>query len=51
MLQQKQSNKNSPEGQGSTQMSRLGQVEMALEALRNVIRNNPGIYATNLLDV
>lgn len=43
MLQQKQSNKNSPEGQGSTQMSRLGQVEMALEALRNVIRNNPGV--------
>ena len=42
MLQQSKQN-NSPDGQGSSQMSRLSQVEMALEALRNVIRNNSGI--------
>ena len=45
MLQQ--TAKNSPQGQGSTQLSRLGQVEMALEALRNVIRNNPGMSFVN----
>jgi hypothetical protein len=39
----KQSNQKSSEEQGSSQISRLSQVEMALEALRNVIKNNPGM--------
>lgn len=43
LLVLQQSGKNSPQGQGSTQRSRLCHVEMALEALRNVIRNNPGV--------
>ena len=34
---------NSTEGQGASQNDRLIQVEMALEALRNVIKNNPGM--------
>ncbi|WAR09956.1 DJC13-like protein [Mya arenaria] len=43
LLMLQKSNKNSPDGQGSSQLSRLGQVEMALEALRNVIKNNQGV--------
>ncbi|XP_053386463.1 dnaJ homolog subfamily C member 13-like isoform X2 [Mercenaria mercenaria] len=43
LLMLKQSNQKSSEGQGSSQLSRLSQVEMALEALRNVIKNNPGV--------
>ena len=41
LLMLQQSGKNSP---GSTQTSRLNHVEMSLEALRNVIRNNPGMF-------
>lgn len=38
---------NQNSGQQAGQSARLKQVEMALEGLRNVIRNNPGEYKIN----
>lgn len=38
---------NQNSGQQAGQSTRLKQVEMALEGLRNVIRNNPGEYKIN----